>query len=395
MKIFLSYASEDREEATRIELPLRAQGHSVFFDRTALPAGEEYDMRIRRSIEEADLFVFLITEHALDRGSYTLTELEIAGKTWDHPTGRLLPVLLSAVPLNHIPPLLKSVTLLDPQGNAPASIADAVYRIATSHRRRWLIKVAGVSAVAAAIAIVAFALWLKEPAQHVTGRDGAPAALVAAGTFTMGDDEESPRRDIYVDSFYLDAQEVTASRYRKFLEATGSMRPPEDWEEVDFDKGADLPVIGVDWNDAVAYCKWAGKRLPSEAEWEKAARGSDARMYPWGNAPPTREQANFLNNAKGAYRGGLTTVGTHPSGASPYGVQDLAGNASEWVADWYNRGFRAADVRNPQGPDRGEGKVIRGGGWRDPAERITATKRFYANPENRADDIGFRCARSQ
>jgi formylglycine-generating enzyme required for sulfatase activity len=339
--------------------------------------------------------LFLITAYALDRGSYTLTELEIAGKTWGHPTGRILPVLLSAVPLGQIPPLLKSVTLLDPQGNAPASVADAVYRIARTHRRRWLLKVAGVSAAVAAIAIVAAWLWQKEPAQRVTGGDGAPAVLVPAGTFTMGDDEESPRRDVYIDSFYLDAQEVTASRYRKFLEATGSMQPPEDWEEVDFEKNADLPVIGVDWNDAAAYCKWAGKRLPSEAEWEKAARGSDARTYPWGNAPPTQQQANFLNSAPSAYRGGLTPVGAHPSGASPYGVQDLAGNASEWVADWFNRGFRAGDVRNPQGPDAGDGKVIRGGGWRDPAERITATKRFYANPQNRSDDIGFRCSRSQ
>jgi hypothetical protein len=130
MKIFLSYASEDRPAATAIQLALRAQGHKVYFDRDDLSPGDEYDARIRQAIENADLFLFLISPQALDSGSYTLTELAIADKTWRHPSGRMLPVLL--------PEVLRSVTLLEPEGNLTGSVADAVYRIAKARRNRRL-----------------------------------------------------------------------------------------------------------------------------------------------------------------------------------------------------------------------------------------------------------------
>ncbi len=393
MKIFLSYASEDRAVAEAIHLALTAQGHDVFFDREDLPPGDEFNIRIRRAIEQTDLFVFLVSAQALDAGSYTLNELEIAEKSWNRPAGRLLPVMLRPLGLDQLPVFLKSVTLLEASGNLPAAVADAVYRIAQSRRRTLLIKVACGLAVVAAAGIAVYAYWSnREAPQERNGKDGAPAALIPAGTFTMGDDEDSPRREIYVGSFYLDRYEVTTSRYAKFLEATGSVRSPDEWEELDLRRGGDLPVIGVDWHDAQAYCKWAGRRLPTEAEWEKAARGADARSYPWGNASPMPEQANFQNASPSAYDGGLVRVGTHAPGRSPFGIDDLAGNAAEWVADWYAEGFARSDVRDPKGPDSGTGRVIRGGGRFDPPERITATKRFFANPENRAEDVGFRCA---
>ena len=209
----------------------------------------------------------------------------------------------------------------------------------------------------------------------------------------MGNDDDSPRRDVYVDAFHLDRYEVSTARYRRYLDATHS-QPPDGWEDVDAARDADLPVVGVAWNDADAYCQWAGKRLPSEAEWEKAARGTDARTFPWGDSPPTADQANFANAATNAYRGGLARIGTHPAGRSALGIDDLAGNAAEWVADWYAEGFSPSDRHNPKGPASGTGKVIRGGGWHDPAPRISATRRFFADPATRSDDVGFRCARS-
>jgi len=180
--------------------------------------------------------------------------------------------------------------------------------------------------------------------------------------------------------------------YAKFLAATGAVHPPEDWEAIDLFAAADLPVAGVDWNDAVAYCAWAGRRLPTEAEWEKAARGTEGRMYPWGDESPTLTRANYMNTSPDAYDGGLHKVGSHSVGRSPYGAHDMAGNVNEWVADWYAEGFRAGDVRNPKGPENGKSRLIRGGGRFESADRIASARRWHGPPEIRTGDIGFRCA---
>jgi formylglycine-generating enzyme required for sulfatase activity len=393
MKVFLSYASQDRACAAAINRTLLDQGHDVFFDREDLPPGEEFHNRIRQGIERSDLFVFLISEHALDAASYTLSELEIAQKVIGRPPGRLLPVLLSPIPFAELPAFLKSVTVLETSGDITAAVADAVYRIARlrqrRHRTRWAFGVA-------AAVLVALGIWVALPdgklrAERV-GKDGAPADLVPAGIFAMGDGDYSPQREIFLDAFYIDRFEVTTGRYAKYLAATGSVRAPDEWDAVALDAASELPVIGVDWNDAAAYCAWAGRRLPTEAEWEKAARGGDGRMYPWGNESPSLLRSNYVNTSPEAYKGGLHKVGSHPAGRSPYGAHDMAGNVNEWVADWYAEGFRSGEVRNPKGPDSGKAHVIRGGGRFDSAERIASARRWHGPPDLRSGDIGFRCA---
>ena len=393
MKIFLSYASQDRDIASAINHALQHQGHDVFFDREDLPPGEEFHERIRRAIEQSDLFVFLASEHALDPASYTLSELEIAQRVIERPHGRLLPVVLEPVPVARLPGFLKSVTLLETSGDVTAAVAAAVHGIARRRRARRLTQAGLLGAGAVAVLAV---VWLAMPPGELprerTGKDGAPLQLVHAGPLVMGDDEHAPRREVFLDAFYIDRFEVTVGRYAKFLAATGSVHPPDGWEEVDPARGADLPVVGVSWHDAAAYCNWVGRRLPTEAEREKAARGSDGRRYPWGDASPTLEHANHLNTSPRAYDGGLHAVGTHPAGRSPYDVHDMAGNVNEWVADWYAESFPRDDVRNPKGPATGEARVVRGGGRFEPADRIAATRRYHAPPDLRADDIGFRCA---
>ncbi len=394
MKIFLSYASQDREIAQSINLALREQGHDVFFDREDLMPGEEFHSHIRQTIERADLFIFLISENAIDPGSYTLNELDIAEKAMKQASGKLLPVMLQPVAFDRLPAFAKSVTLLQTPGNIPAAVADAVHRIAQKQRRNLFTRIgAGVAAIALMAAGAWFARSSGEPALTIKGKDDAPLMLVPAGNFTMGDDVESPQREIYLDAFYIDRYEITTGRYAKFLEATGSAHPPDGWESLKLATGAELPVIGVDWNDAAAYCKWAGRRLPTDAEWEKAARGTDGRTYPWGNDLPTLDHANHQNASAEAYDGGLRNVGTHPAGRSPYGVDDLAGNASEWAADWYADSFPRSERRNPKGPETGVARVVRGSGRFDPADRLIVTKRYHANPDTRMEDIGFRCAR--
>jgi formylglycine-generating enzyme required for sulfatase activity len=290
--------------------------------------------------------------------------------------------------------LLRSVTFLESDGHVPAAVADAVYRIRQARRRKRLAKLGVAAAAAAVVTAVAASFYFAHRAPPATrvGQDGAPSALVPAGVFVMGDDEASPRREVYVDAFYMDRFETTTARYAEFLASSGSVDPPEHWSETGSNARDELPVIGVDWYGADAYCRWARKRLPTEAEWEKAARGDDERRYPWGDASPTLEHANYQNTSPEPYDGGLSPVGTHPLGKSPFGVEDLSGNAAEWVADWHAESLRAGDARNPRGPEEGAAKVVRGGGRFDPDYRIGATVRFFASPDTRAEDIGFRCA---
>lgn len=390
MKIFLSYASQDAEPAKSIYFALRDQGHAVFYDRADLPAGDEFHNRIRAAIEASQLFIFLISANAVDAGSYTLTELDIAEKA----NVKLLPVALGKSAVGQLPAALKAVTFLETDGNLPAAVASAVHRIATDWRRRRLKRmIATAAAVVAACAALYYGLKGQAKNQLV-GKDGASAVMIPAGSFFMGDDESSPRREVFVEAFYLDKHEVTVARYGDFLKATGNVKPPEEWQTADLKIHAGLPVVGVDWQDANSYCQWTGRRLPTDAEWERAARGTDERKYPWGNEPPSAEHARFAKNHQNSvYQDGVAAVGAHPKGASPFGIDDLSGNAWEWVADWYTESFPRTDRRNPKGPASGTDKVLRGGGWYDAPERLTSTKRMHAPPEHRDDSVGFRCAR--
>lgn len=392
MKVFLSYASEDRATAAVINRALLEQGHDVFFDREDLPAGEEFHVRIRAAIERSDLFVFLVSERALDAGSYTLSELAIVERVWKRLSGRVLPVMLSPLPVEQLPIALRAVTVLQPAGDVVAAAADAVHALHEARvRARWQ-RVALACGALALLGALAWGWqhWRSQVAP--IGRDGMPLALVPAGLFTMGDDELAPLREVYVDAFYMDTFEVSVAQYAKFLDATGRANAPEDWSDLDRRLHGDKPVVNIDWQDANAYCRWVGRRLPTSAEWEKAARGTDARRYPWGASAPTLDLANFQNTSPETYDG-LAAVGAHPRGRSPYGVEDLAGNAAEWVWDWFSESYKRGDTRNPRGPDEGFHKEVRGGGRHDHEQNLVLTNRFHAEPEYRAADIGFRCAK--
>lgn len=237
----------------------------------------------------------------------------------------------------------------------------------------------------------------------VTGRDGAPMVLVQAGEFLMGNEAEgdAPPHRVSLDAFYIDRYEVTNARYLKFVEATRHRAPQhvvdpqyDLWTGPVLSPGvADLPVVNVDWSDADAYCRWAGERLPTEAEWEKAARGTDGRLYPWGNEAPSFARLNFSRRWQGAHT--IQPVGSYESGGSPYGALDMAGNVWEWVSDWYDAGsYAAGPARNPQGPSSGSSKVLRGGSWTNSADTVRTTHRREEDPDMRNSDSGFRCARS-
>ena len=391
MRVFLSYASEDRSRIEPIRYALAEQGHDIFYDREDLLPGEAFDSRIRSAIERSDLFVIFLTPHTVDAGSYTLNELSVCERRWPRADGRVLPVILADVPRQDIPAYLRSVTCLTPVGNLTACVSDAVLQLARVHSRRRMRKL-GTLAVAVLIPVAIAAYWLVQRGAGST-KDGVSLVRIEGGTFTMGDDEFFPMREVFLNPFYIDATEVTTARYSKFLQANGSLAPPDDWDSVDLKKHGDLPVVGVSWNDADAYCQWVGRRLPTEAEWERTARDSDQRKYPWGNDEPGAGKAAYARKAEQAYEGGLERVGSLEAGRSREGVYDLEGNVSEWVSDWFAESFSVDDVRNPKGPPSGEKKVIRGSGWHEPVERIGGSRRYQASPDNRTDDVGFRCAR--
>ncbi len=232
---------------------------------------------------------------------------------------------------------------------------------------------------------------------EMIGDDGAPMVLVQAGEFTMGIGSEGslePAHRVYLSSYYLDKYEVTVKRYAVFIGSTRHAEP-KYWNQANQSSDANRPVIGVNWEDANAYCQHYGKRLPTEAEWEKAARGVDGRNYPWGNEPPTNRHANFGKEWLG-YEKTLSIAGEYESGKSPYGVYDLAGNVAEWVADWYEQDYyRKSSKENPGGPLGGGGRVVRGGNWRAKSGAgLESHFRGSGNWGSRTYDVGFRCAKT-
>jgi formylglycine-generating enzyme required for sulfatase activity len=239
----------------------------------------------------------------------------------------------------------------------------------------------------------------KSKALSPTAAAETPTVTVSEGPFDMGSnarqalEDERPLHRVWLSAFSIDLHEVTTEQYAAFLAAEGR-EAPWQWNQVDLALHGDRPVIGVNWHDADAYCRWMGKRLPTEAEWEKAARGTDGRLYPWGNQEPTKNLANFALGARFSYGQVLMPVRSYESGRSPYGMYHMAGNVWEWVRDWYGAHYyETSPQRNPPGPEQGQFRVVRGGSWSDLPKYLLTYGRFKLLPDTRNSYTGFRCAR--
>lgn len=198
--------------------------------------------------------------------------------------------------------------------------------------------------------------------------------------------EEQPQAKVFLDAYFIDQAPVTAADYQLYLDATGTQPDPQ-WHKFNDPKNAPLkPVVYIDWSEASAYAKWAGKRLPTEAQWEKAARGTDGRAYPWGNDAPNDKRACFDQKSP-------CEVGAHPFGSSPWGVHEMAGNVFEWVEDWYSADYyKEGATRNPPGAETGTKKVIRGGSFAHGEFALRCASRGRYAPDARRANHGFRCA---
>ncbi len=264
--------------------------------------------------------------------------------------------------------------------------------------------------------------------------DGGVLVFVPAGEFVMGRgdtdltgdvvldrlfeqggwwEHEKPAHMVYVDALWMYQKEVTNEQFETFVTSTGYETTAEKdgssfvdryssggyvegaYWVAPFGPGSDLsglmlhPVVHVSWYDADAYCSWAGGRLPTEAEWEKAARGTDGRIYPWGNEAPSCHLSNY-QGCKGSGVG--VQVGSYPAGTSSYGVLDMAGNVWEWVGDWFSADYYSiSPYENPTGPASGEYRVLRGGSWDDSEWQLRASDRGKDYPRLTDIVIGFRC----
>ncbi len=227
---------------------------------------------------------------------------------------------------------------------------------------------------------------------------------VMTGSFVMGsskgegNEDERPRHEVYLDEYWMGKTPVTNLQYQAFVKATGRT-PPSHWEGNLIPTGREQhPVIRVSWQDAQVFCDWASRvsghkiRLPTEAEWEKAARGADGRIYPWGYQKPTRQLCNCLKR----FSATTTPVGQFsPQGDSPFGCADMVGNVWEWMADWYVEDYYAnSSSNNPQGPTSGECRVLRGGSWFNDEASVRVANRLKSNPFTSTHVVGFRCALS-
>jgi formylglycine-generating enzyme required for sulfatase activity len=254
---------------------------------------------------------------------------------------------------------------------------------------------------------------------RIVGRDGAPMALIPAGEFLMGSDEEEidrlvegrrelrhewfedelPKHRVSLRAFYMDRHEVTNRTFSRFVNQSGYPMPAPRYDE---EKG-DHPVVSVSWDEAAAYCRWAGKRLPTEAEWEYAARAGTEAPYWWGEGAPERTTANLADETlQDAYPGRLVMPGYRdgyiidaPVGSfmsNPWGLYDMLGNVWEWTDDWFDsRYYQASPTSNPQGPLKGVKKVLRGGSWAAAPSDARCATRVGCHPKGRGMDVGFRC----
>ncbi|MCX6053416.1 MAG: formylglycine-generating enzyme family protein [Chloroflexi bacterium] len=266
---------------------------------------------------------------------------------------------------------------------------------------------------------------------QVSPKDGMTMLYVPDGEFTMGGSAdaaiaecqklfsncsrdlftgEEPEHTVDLDAFWIDQTEVTNTMFMMFVNETSYQTDAEkaglsktftgsgmnkingaDWQSPQGPNSnltghEEHPVVQVSWNDASAYCVWAGRKLPTEAEWEKVARGTDKRVFPWGNETPYCNLANLLG-----CKGGTTIVGSYTTGMSPYGALDMAGNVWEWVADWYGP-YTAGTVTNPQGPSSGDYRTCRGGSWFNDFVSLRSVSRCKSPQTNSSNVLGFRCA---
>jgi len=381
-KIFISYAGEDTEIALKIINGLEKEGYNTwYYERDSLEyPGEIWLNLIAKAVMKCNAFILFISQNSII--SY-MVDKEVNFALEEKK--KILPLFYNITPDEAKQGKPEWALIFSGQNKLEITLSNVAPSLLFIVN--WLKRI-GIQPT--------FPEIKKDLSKEIIGKDGAPMVLIPAGEFEMGSndggDDEKPAHTVYLDAFYMDKYEVTNALYKKFMDATG-YKAPEFWNDQSFND-PQHPIVGIRWHDAKAYADWAGKRLPTEAEWEKAARGGLVRKEYSSGDTLTHEDANY-NGTGGKDKWEYTSpVGSFaPNG---YGLYDMAGNVWECCADWYDSEYYAQSPKsNPTGPSSGSHRVLRGGSWNsfDFTPSLRVWRRDLGDPMARLGSyvVGFRC----
>ncbi|HET9587608.1 MAG TPA: SUMF1/EgtB/PvdO family nonheme iron enzyme, partial [Anaerolineales bacterium] len=452
MSTFICYSRDNSDFVVRLARDLKAAGFDVWLDQLDIPKGARWDDAIEEAVERSSTFMIVLSpesiesqsvkdelSYAIDSGKHILPVVirpskipfrlrrfqyvDFTDKPYKDSLADIKHLLSNTQRLEPAPapdlgqpdsaPVVHGALLPKDRAFSSAALREPEAEKDKPQRKLVVPMILGVLVLAGIMAAVVFATNQNDsppaattstpsenpptitpelsptplpPPVQVIDAAGVAMRRIGAGEFIMGSDQmadEGPEQTVYLDTVYVDKYEVTNARYRECIEAGGCEEPAEAASGPE-----NLPAVNVDWNMARAYCEWRGARLPTEAEWEKAARGSDGRMYPWGNDISCKE-ANFFG-----CEGTLAAVTSYVDGMSIFGVYNMAGNVAEWVSSLYMAyPYDPGDGR--EDPDRQGERVLRGGSWleSDTDNDARTARRHPADPSTASDNIGFRCAR--
>lgn len=427
--IFISYSHKDKKYVEKLEQKLIEEGFNVWIDHR-IDYGSQWTQAIETAIDNCDAYIVVMSEDAkksswvqremihAERRKKPFFPLLLSGEFW-FSLGNIQFVDLrkSSLPPEKFYKRLEKVTPRRKPAPQPKPAPPKLFIDPKVVARVFGVLTFGIIAMLVSYKLIEFIGKIPFPTPEPTiesttkvatktpnvastpefrlgsswarPADGMVMMYVLAGEFQMGSEDgkrdEKPVHTVYLDAFWIDRTEVTNGIYALCVQAGICNKPGGSY--FGNSQYEDHPVAYVSWDDANTYCKWAEGRLPTEAEWEKAARGVNERPYPWGEGSDCT-LANFYGCIAST-----TEVGSYEKGKSVFGIYDLAGNVWEWTADWHaNWYYDNSPPLNPTGPETGSYRVIRGGSWRSSDNKIHSSYRGWVTPTETGDDIGFRCA---